>query len=63
MGKKHRTERIAVYLEPEIHIAVTALAEVEGRNLSDLVRSILLKELRERQLMPDATLARLAGAA
>lgn len=58
-----RTARIVTYVEPEVYEAIVAFAEAHDRNMSDMLRSLVLGELRRQGLMPSTTLDRLVGIA
>ena len=56
-----RTERVTVRLDQYEHKLLTALAEYQGEQVSNLVRTMLLREVE--QVMADATGGAASGAA
>lgn len=44
-----RMQRTQILLEPEQHRALTALAQAEGRSLSDIVREFIQAQLAQRE--------------
>jgi hypothetical protein len=54
---KLRSDRIVVYLEPFLASATTRLCDREKRSYSEYIRSLVIKDLKERQLLTDAMIA------
>ncbi len=49
MSSKRPTDQLAFYVSPEEKQQIQAWAEAEDRSVSYLLRSIVLKALKERQ--------------
>lgn len=61
MINKTRRNRVATSVEDVVVVALQALAERESQSTSELVRDIIVTYLVSRELLPDKTVAALAG--
>lgn len=55
VGKLYRTQ---ILLEPEQHQELAAIARLEGRSISELIRQFVQNELEQRKVEQGATLKR-----
>lgn len=56
-----KRNRISLNVEDSILEGVTALAIAEGLSTSELIRQLIVTELRRVDLLPVSTIERLAG--
>ena len=52
-GSEHKTEMLAVRVTRPIREAVVAVAQADGVDVSELLRSLIVGELRRRGALPD----------
>jgi hypothetical protein len=52
-GSEHKTEMLAVRVTRPIRDAVVAVAQADGVDVSELLRSLIVGELRRRGALPD----------
>jgi hypothetical protein len=52
-GSEHKTEMLAVRITRPIRDAVVAVAQADGVDVSELLRSLIVSELRKRGALPD----------
>lgn len=56
-----RRNRLVTQVEDIVYTAVTSLAEREGTTVSALIRDMIVSELARQDLLPETSLAALAG--
>lgn len=61
MDDRTKRNRVAVNLEDSVHEALQQIAHKEDLSASEYMRSLIIKDLVSRDLLPEATLHRLAG--
>jgi hypothetical protein len=52
-GSEHKTEMLAVRVARPMKDAVVAVARADGVDVSELLRSLIVGELRRRGALPD----------
>lgn len=58
---KTKSNRVGINLENVVYEAMANLAEQEGLTLSELGRDLIVTQLVRLELLPDASIRRLAG--
>ena len=62
MVKQRKTEHVRATVEPLVLAAIEAAARAEGMSISNYMRRTVIRDLRNRGLLPDKILADLAEA-